>query len=219
MKTHFTLIALGMLATLTACQSGSPSTASASISGNHGKAYKVDIAHSVLKWEAFKAVGKHQGSVPILEGTVFVDGTTITGGKVVLDMRNLQVTDLDGEDKQRLEAHLKGLRPGKEDDFFNTSLYPTATYTIEGSTPISGDADANLLVTGELTMKDITKPVNIRVKLDSGAAKAVKITAVPFVIDRTEWGIKFMSKKFFDDLKDNFVYDEIKIDLTVGAIR
>jgi len=184
-----------------------------------GKEFKIDVAHSELKWQAFKAVGSHHGIVPILEGNVFVDANNITGGKVILDMKNLQVTDLEGDDKQTLEDYLKGFKPGKEDDFFNTTKYPTATFVIIGSTPITGDADVNHIVHGELTMRDITKPVNFKVKLDIGAGNAVKITAVPFTIDRTEWGIKFKSKKFFDDLKDDFVYDEIKIDLTIGAIQ
>jgi polyisoprenoid-binding protein YceI len=204
-----------------ACKQNTPADAvsTTSTSSANGKVFKIDAPHSELKWQAFKTTGSHEGIIPILEGTVNVDGNTITGGKVVLDMNNLQVTDLEGEDKQSLEDHLKGNKPGKEDDFFNTSKYPTATYVIKGSTPITGDADATHMVQGELTMRDITKPVNIKVKLDTGAGNAIKISTDPFTIDRTEWGIKFRSKKFFDDLKDDFVYDEIKIQLTVGAIE
>jgi len=184
-----------------------------------GKEFKIDSAHSILKWYAFKAVGSHEGIVPVLEGNVFVDGNTITGGKVILDMKNLQVTDLEGDDKLSLESHLKGLEADEEDDFFNTNKFPTATFQILGSTPITGDAEATHMVKGELTMRGITKPVNMRVRLDTGAGNAVKITAPPFTIDRTEWGIKYESKKFFENLKDDFIYDEIKIELTIGAIQ
>jgi polyisoprenoid-binding protein YceI len=183
------------------------------------KEYKIDVAHSELKWQAFKAVGSHSGIVPVLEGNVFVDGNNITGGKVILDMKNLQVTDLEGDDKLGLESHLKGLEADEQDHFFNTNKFPTATYQITGSTPISGDSEATHMVKGELTMRGITNPVNMRVKLDAGAGNAIKITAPPFTIDRTLWGIKFESKKFFDNLKNDFIYDEIKIELTIGAIQ
>jgi polyisoprenoid-binding protein YceI len=219
MRILFSFLLLTLLITLNSCKNNNSTDTTSSTPAGHGKEYKIDVAHSELKWQAFKTVGHHQGIVPIMNGSIFIDGNTITGGKVTLDMKNLQVTDLEGEDKQNLESRLKGLEPGKEDDFFNTNKYPTATFVIKESTPINGDNEATHLVKGELTMRDITKPVAIKVKLDTGAGNAIKITAEPFTIDRTEWGIKFRSKKFFDDLKDDFVYDEIKLEMTIGAIQ
>jgi len=219
MRPPLSILLLALLVTLNSCKSSSSSDTTTTTSPSHGKEFKIDVARSELKWQVFKAGGSHQGIVPILDGSVFIDGNNITGGKVTLDMKNLQVTDLEGEDKQALEEHLKGYKPGKEDDFFNVNQYPTATYVIKGSTPVSGDPEATHMVNGELTMRDITKPVAFKIKLDTGAGNAVKITAPQFSIDRTEWGIKFQSKKFFDNLKDDFVYDEIKLEMTVGAIQ
>jgi len=219
MRPPLSILLLALLVTLNSCKPSSSSDTTTTTSPSHGKEFKIDVARSELKWQVFKAGGSHQGIVPILDGSVFIDGNNITGGKVTLDMKNLQVTDLEGEDKQALEEHLKGYKPGKEDDFFNVNQYPTATYVIKGSTPVSGDPEATHMVNGELTMRDITKPVAFKIKLDTGAGNAVKITAPQFSIDRTEWGIKFQSKKFFDNLKDDFVYDEIKLEMTVGAIQ
>jgi len=219
MRPPLSILLLALLVTLNSCKSSSSSDTTTTTSPSHGKEFKIDVARSELKWQVFKAGGSHQGIVPILDGSVFIDGNNITGGKVTLDMKNLQVTDLEGEDKQALEEHLKGYKPGKEDDFFNVNQYPTATYVIKGSTPVSGDPEATHMVNGELTMRDITKPVAFKIRLDTGAGNAVKFTAPQFSIDRTEWGIKFQSKKFFDNLKDDFVYDEIKLEMTVGAIQ
>ena len=219
MRPPLSILLLALLVTLNSCKPSSSSDTTTTTSPSHGKEFKIDVARSELKWQVFKAGGSHQGIVPILDGSVFIDGNNITGGKVTLDMKNLQVTDLEGEDKQALEEHLKGYKPGKEDDFFNVNQYPTATYVIKGSTPVSGDPEATHMVNGELTMRDITKPVAFKIRLDTGAGNAVKITAPQFSIDRTEWGIKFQSKKFFDNLKDDFVYDEIKLEMTVGAIQ
>jgi polyisoprenoid-binding protein YceI len=219
MRPLFSILLVTLLVTLNSCKPSSPSDTSTTTSTAHGKEYKIDVAHSELKWKATKPAGSHEGIVPILNGNVFLDGNNITGGKVTLDMKNLQVTDLEGDDKQALEEHLKGYKPGKEDDFFNVSKYPTATFVIKESTPVNGDPEASHLVKGDLTMRDITKPVSFKVKLDTGAGNAIKITAVPFTIDRTEWGIKFQSKKFFDNLKDDFVNDEIKLEMTIGAMQ
>lgn len=222
MKRLTAYIPMLLLITIVACKPATTTTtaeSSSATSSATGKEFKIDTAHSILKWIAFKAVGSHEGIVPVLEGNVFVDGNSITGGKVILDMKDLQVTDLEGDDKWSLESHLKGLEADEADDFFNTNQFPTATYQILGSTPISGDAEATHMVTGELTMRGITKPVNMRVKLDTGAGNAIKISAPAFTIDRTEWGIKYESKKFFENLKDDFIYDEIKIELTIGAIQ
>jgi polyisoprenoid-binding protein YceI len=219
MRPLLSILLLVLLVTLNSCKPSSSSDTTTTTSSGHGKEFKIDVARSELKWQVFKAGGSHQGIVPILDGSVFIDGNNITGGKVTLDMKNLQVTDLEGEDKLALEEHLKGYKPGKEDDFFNVNQYPTAIYVIKGSSPVSGDPEATHMVNGELTMRDITKPVAFKIKLDTGAGNAVKITAPQFSIDRTEWGIKFQSKKFFDNLKDDFVYDEIKLEMTVGAIQ
>jgi len=213
-------ITMSILLVMVACQPATTTESPSSIpAAATGKEYKIDITHSELKWQAFKAVGSHAGIIPILEGNVFVDGNNITGGKVIIDMKNLQVTDMEGDDKLSLESHLKGLEAGEEDDFFNVNKFPTTTYQILGSTSISGDGDATHMVKGELTMRGITNPVNMRVKLDAGAGNAIKVTAPPFTIDRTLWGIKYDSKKFFENLKDDFIYDEVKIELIIGAIQ
>ncbi|NBU52607.1 MAG: YceI family protein [Chitinophagia bacterium] len=38
-----------------------------------------------------------------------------------------------------------------------------------------------------------------------------------FSINRTEWGIHYLSKSIFGGLKDNFIGDEVKIKLQIEA--
>jgi polyisoprenoid-binding protein YceI len=184
-----------------------------------GVAYEIDVPRSELKWNAFKPTGTHFGTVPIAGGTIYVDGDLITGGSVEIDMTGIEVKDLDGEMKQKLEAHLKGSVPGSEDDFFNVSKYPKTTFNILGSTKLENDPLGTHMINGELRIKEITKPVSFKAVVDLTSGVALKATAEPFVIDRTEWDIKFKSKKFFENLKDDFVNDEIKLELTVGAVK
>lgn len=184
-----------------------------------GTAYQIDAARSELKWLGSKPTGTHYGIVPISGGTIYLQGDLLTGGTVEINMAQLQVQGMEGEYKENLESHLRGTRPGKENDFFNVNQYPKATYVIKSSSKIENDPSATHLVEGELTIKDITKPLAIRAKVDLAAGDAIKVTTVPFMIDRTLWDIRFMSKKFFDDLKDDFVDDEIQIEIIVGALK
>lgn len=69
---------------------------------------------------------------------------------------------------------------------------------------------------GNLTIKDITKnigfPIDYKIEGNN-----VKVTAEPFTIDRTEWEIKYNSGKFFENLKDNLILDEIEISFELIA--
>jgi hypothetical protein len=39
------------------------------------------------------------------------------------------------------------------------------------------------------------------------------------VIDRAAWDVRFKSKKFFADLGDDFINDEVTIQLELGALQ
>ena len=220
MKPIFILFSLCILLFTTSCK---PKAEEASVTTEtpkeKGNDFAINTSLSELKWEAFQPLGGHEGIIPIREGVVIVENGNVTGGKVIFDVKNLRVTDLEGEDKQNLEEHLRSDKPGKEDDFFNVSKYPNASFVVTNVTPLSGDPEGTHSFTGDLTLRDITKPVTFKANVDLGAVDAVKITGGPFTIDRTEWGIKFRSKKFFDDLKDDFVNDEVKLQFTIGAMR
>jgi polyisoprenoid-binding protein YceI len=221
---YLTLLSLLFVSLLmTSCKSKgaeeSADTAAATGTTATGTAYQIDIPRTELKWNAFKPTGTHHGIIPVSGGTIYVADGLITGGSIDFNMSGIEVRDLDGEMKDKLESHLKGTVPGKEDDFFNVAKYPTANYKITGSTKLENDPLGTHMINGELTIRGITKPVSFKANVDLASGAALKATAEPFVIDRTEWEIKFKSKKFFDDLKDDFVNDEVRLELTVGAIQ
>ena len=91
-------------------------------------------------------------------------------------------------------------------DFFDVAGNPTATYSF------SEIKDGKLV--GELTVKGITKPLSVPVTV-SEKDGVTTLTAAPFKIDRTEYDIKFKSKKFFDNLKDKFINDEFEVGFEV----
>ena len=68
----------------------------------------------------------------------------------------------------------------------------------EDITKLENDPLGTHMINGELRIKDITRPVSFKAVVDLASGVALKATAEPFVIDRTEWNIKFKSKKFFE---------------------
>jgi hypothetical protein len=61
--------------------------------------------------------------------------------------------------------------------------------------------------------------VTFKARVDASAGTAVKITTDPFVIDRATWEVRFKPKKFFADLGDDFINDEVSIQLELGALQ
>lgn len=178
--------------------------------------YIIDPQASEVKWKGSKPTGVHNGIVPISAGSVTIADGNITGGTVEINMDGITVLDQQGESKENLEAHLKGKTAGKEEDFFNVDKYPKATYVINSATRLENDPDATHMLNGTLTIKDISKPVNFKAKVNIADNKLTASTP-EFSVDRTEYDIKFKSQKFFNNLRDDFINDEFKLQINVTA--
>lgn len=223
MKTFIQFLLAGVLVLGTvACKktegTKAETTGAAQEAAMSGQEYTVNTAASKVTWEGTKPAGAHTGTVDITGGTVTVADGNITGGEFMLDMNSISVTDLTGDDKAYLESHLKGTTDKNKDDFFNVATYPTGKFAITKVTKLLGNDEATHMVYGNLTLRDVTKQVGFNANVQMDDQKLVVVTP-QFTIDRTEWGIKYGSKKFFDDLKDKFINDEmgIKISLTAAA--
>lgn len=225
MKYTVTLVACLMVAGMIGCKpsgatEGETSTDSTLTAGTAtGTAFNLDISRCRVSWSASKPTGTHNGIVPIQSGTFYMADGQITGGQIELNMAGIEVHDLEGEDRQNLEAHLRGTNLEKSDDFFQTVKYPTATFVLGQSASLAGDPAGTHLIQGDLRIKDITRPVSFKATVDATAGTAIKITTESFQIDRTQWDIRFKSRKFFDDLKDDFINDEITLQLEIGALQ
>jgi polyisoprenoid-binding protein YceI len=183
----------------------------------NGTSYSVDSEVSKVMWTGSKPTGSHTGTVNVSNGTLTMKDGNLTAGNFTLDMTSITCTDLTGDGKIGLEAHLKGQRkPGEENDFFNVVKYPTAKFEITKVTKLVNDPEASHLVYGNLTIKDVTKEIGIKASVgvsDGG----VMVKTPEFAINRTEWGIKFMSKNFIEGLKDDFINDDIKLSIRLNA--
>ena len=165
----------------------------------------------MITWTGSKPAGTHTGTINLQSGAVQVAGDAITGS-FVIDMNSITNTDLEGDSKASLEAHLKGTAEGKEDHFFNVAEHPTASFEVTGVTDNAGVKTMQ----GNLTIKGITKniefPVTYAIEGDM-----MTLSSKTFTIDRTQWGIEFMSKSILDDLKDGFISDDMEITISLKA--
>lgn len=166
-------------------------------------AYTVDPAKSTITWVGKKVTGSHNGTIALQSGTLNVDGKKVTGGTFTIDMNSIK--DADGSAK--LEGHLKA------DDFFGTAKFPTSTFVI---TKVAGSG-ASLTVTGNLTIKGITKPVSFPATVAVNADGTVSALAGKILVDRTKYDIRYGSKSFFDSIGDKAIDDNFEIGVKLVA--
>ncbi|SES10122.1 YceI family protein [Pedobacter rhizosphaerae] len=167
--------------------------------------YTVDAAKSSITWLGKKVTGSHNGTISLKSGSINVDGKKLTGGTFVIDMTSIK--DADGSAK--LEGHLKA------DDFFGSAKFPTSTFVI---TKVAGSG-ANVTVSGNLTIKGITKPLSFPASVTTNADGTVSAVAGKIVVDRTKYDIKYGSKSFFDSIGDKAINDEFEIGVKLVAAK
>ena len=182
-----------------------------------GKTFAVDNLASKVLWEGTKPTGSHSGSIDVSKGEISVKDGKVTAGNFTLDMNTISCLDLEGDSKAGLESHLKGTGEAeKNDHFFNVNKFPTATFEITKVAGLANNAEANSLVYGNLTMKDVTKQVQFKANIDMQDSKVV-VSAPLFTINRTEWNVTYGSKSVFDNLKDKFINDDIGLQIQLSA--
>ena len=105
-------------------------------------------------------------------------------------------------------AHLK------DHDFFDVKAFdaPRIELTKVSAIEESGPGAPNVSLTAELTMKGITHPVTF--DATSGVdSKGNFAFQAAFDFDRTQWGVKYGSARFFKGLGMHLVNDRIEVGL------
>lgn len=182
-----------------------------------GMKFSVDTEASKVLWTGTKVTGKHNGDISIKDGEVAMSNGKLTGGNFTIDMTSINTLDLEGDQKQYLDSHLMGTgEDSKADDFFNASKFPTAKFEITKATQLLNDENANYIVAGNLTMKDVSKEITFKANIMK-EGDMISVKTPEFKIDRTEWGIKYGSASFFDGLKDKAINNEMSLQVMLVA--
>jgi polyisoprenoid-binding protein YceI len=165
-----------------------------------------------INWQGSKLVGKtHYGYIKVSGGVLMVDNNQVVGGKIVADMASVYAVDMEGNDyKQKLEDHLRSA------DFFEVENYPTAVFELTSIEPMAS-GDWNSRVTGNLTIKDVTKSISFLANVEVNGT-TVSAKSEQFVINRAGWNVKYGSPTWnLDMLKDNIINDEIALQINVST--
>lgn len=160
----------------------------------------VSTKASSIVWNAKKVTGEHTGTIGISAGKLVVNKNQITGGNFTIDMKSIVCKDItDPEYNKKFVGHISS------GDFFEIEKFPTAQFVI---TKVAGNQ-----VSGNLTIKGITKAISFPAQI---AVNNGKVSAkANITIDRTDYDIKFGSKKFFESIGDKAIFDDFTLAVTL----
>lgn len=164
--------------------------------------WTVDPTHSVAGFSVrHMVVSNVRGELGKITGTLTIDRDDVTKSKVEA---SIDVTAINTRDEKR-DGHLRS------PDFFDTAKFPTLTFK---STKVEKAGEGKLKVTGDLTMRGVTKPAVLDVEGPSGEITAFGMTKTGFSattrLNRQAFGVSF-SKAL--DNGGAIVGDEVTVQL------
>jgi polyisoprenoid-binding protein YceI len=117
-------------------------------------------------------------------------------------MTSLNVQDLSGVGKTRLEGHLRS------DDFFSVEANQEAFLILNA---VVSDTHGVQILQGDLTIKGKTAPVQVEFsEVTASMARA------QMVFDRSVYDVRFRSGSFFENLGDKLIYDDITVQVNLN---
>ncbi len=160
----------------------------------------INVASSTIHWKGTKMrkSGKHEGTVSFENGFVLICNGKLSGGAFTVNMKSIDITDIPVTDPipiKKLTDHLNN------EDFFETKLFPVATLEM---TNVEVTSD-NFHVDGNLTIKEVTRPVSFVVTKRGNEYSAT------LTFNRFGWNIGYTGSWADRTLVDPEVELEIKL--------
>jgi polyisoprenoid-binding protein YceI len=142
--------------------------------------YALDASHSQVGFAVRHVmVSKTRGRFSDFAGTVEIGENPLESSVAV----TIQTASIDTRDEQR-DGHLRS------GDFFDAEAFPTMTYE---SRSVRQVGEGRYIVDGDLTIKDVTKPVPLELTFEGGAADPWGGTRIGFSakaeLDREAFGL------------------------------
>ncbi len=200
--------------TVTTTETPSVSPASPAVGPSQGNLvngeYTLLTEESLISWKGTKPLLKSYidtGTLKLKGGsTVKVANGNIVSGDFFIDMDSLAVTSTSNTKvaAEKLEDHLR------TDDFLSINTYPNAHFVIKNVT--------NGVVTGDLTIKNITKTITFPAQIVSESETRI-VADASITLNRASWDIRYGSGTFFDDLGDSLIDDKVGITLHLVATK
>lgn len=172
--------------------------------------FAVNTDESSVAWRGKKLAYSHNGAIAISNAELHVVGSDLAGAKIELDMASITNEDVeDAEKNGQLVGHLKSA------DFFDAEQFPTATFELCSVSPAEEGSAATHNLSGNLTIKGITKGITIPATVSMGETGLSAKTM--FAIDRTAWDVKYNSGTVFTDMVADKVIDD-QIDFVIDLV-
>ncbi len=170
--------------------------------------------HNHVDWKAWHLAktGERSGSVMLTSAEASVNEGMLAGGKFVLDIAGLTVTNFgdDTAQNEKLRGHLVN------EDFFLTDSFPTATFEITSVDTMSGDFNSK--ISGNLTIKGVSKNISFNAKTEI-TEEAVSIASAPFEINRADWGLTYNTEGAEGVIADYAIMNEIEFTIHANVTK
>lgn len=169
--------------------------------------YVIDASHSRLGFSARHAmVTTVRGDFTDFDGTAHVDAETPASSRVDLTIRTASINTASAD----RDGHLRS------GDFFDAEAHPEITFV---STSVERDG-TDWTITGDLTIKGISRPVTIPFEENGTAVDPFGNTRVGFegatTINRKDWDLTWNAAL---ETGGVLVSEKIKLEFDVSAIK
>lgn len=168
--------------------------------------YQVDVNSSSLEW----SLDVHHGTISLQTGTIKLDGNKLVAACITVKMDSVHDQDIT---YQLMRKTLQNIL--RSDVFFNTKKYPEAYFVLDQVKPLP---DGGYLVQGDLTITSVSNCVQFIIHIHK-QGNTLKVTSMPFRLDRLNWGITSYSQHVATSEKNFVVSDSISFNFTVVANR
>jgi len=169
--------------------------------------WNVDPSHSRAGFSVkHLVISDVKGEFSKLSGKVQLDDADLSRSSVEV---TIEAASVDTREEKR-DAHLKSA------DFFDAAKYPTIIFK---STKVVAGKDGALTITGDLTLRGVTKPVTLEGSITKAITDPWGLTrrGASFTgkLDRKEWGVSW--SKVTD--VGAVVGDEVKLDIQAEIVK
>ena len=170
--------------------------------------YAIDATHSRIGFVARHAmVTKVRGSFNEFDGTGYFDAENPANTSLAL---TIQAASIDTRNADR-DSHLRS------NDFFDMETYPELTFA---STAVEQVDDENYRITGDLSIKGVTKPVTVDFEYTGSAIDPYGNQRIGLegktTVNRKDWGVNWNTAL---EAGGVLVSEKVSLEFEVSAIR
>lgn len=198
---------MGIFSRGTAAPTTSAATVDPALAALSGE-YTLDPAHTSIGFTVRHAmVTNVRGTFGAFEGTLNLDGSDPARSTASIDA---DIASIDTGIADR-DAHLRSA------DFFDAETFPKMTFRSTSAEQLGGDT---YRITGDLTIRDVTRPLSVVLEFQGSATDVYGNERVGFEggaeILRSEWGLTWNAAL---ETGGVMVSDKVKLTFDISAIK